>query len=75
MQTFAAVHTPNTTPHHTTPHHTTPHHTTPHHTTPHHRVYLKGKLPMKGDEEILNLVQKRTAGFVQEVCPQRHLNQ
>ncbi|KAJ9457556.1 putative structural maintenance of chromosome (SMC) family protein [Diplonema papillatum] len=30
------------------------------------RVYLKGKHPMKGDEEIINLVHKRTAGYMQE---------
>eukprot|EP01063_Lacrimia_lanifica_P005883 TRINITY_DN13544_c0_g1_i1.p1 TRINITY_DN13544_c0_g1~~TRINITY_DN13544_c0_g1_i1.p1 ORF type:complete len:715 (+),score=385.54 TRINITY_DN13544_c0_g1_i1:85-2229(+) len=30
------------------------------------RVYLKGKLPMKSDEDILNLVHKRTAGYILE---------
>eukprot|EP00755_Sulcionema_specki_P011828 Sspe_Gene.49932::Locus_27330_Transcript_1_1_Confidence_1.000_Length_2324::g.49932::m.49932 len=30
------------------------------------RVYLKGKHPLKGDEEIANMVRKRAAGYVNE---------
>eukprot|EP01064_Diplonema_japonicum_P017936 TRINITY_DN2643_c0_g1_i1.p1 TRINITY_DN2643_c0_g1~~TRINITY_DN2643_c0_g1_i1.p1 ORF type:complete len:767 (+),score=265.50 TRINITY_DN2643_c0_g1_i1:80-2302(+) len=30
------------------------------------RMYLKGKMPMKGDDEVNNLVHKRTAGYMQE---------
>ena len=30
------------------------------------RMYLKGKQPMKGDEDVINMVHRRTSGYLQE---------